>query len=125
MARAAALSGLDGNLPFLSVIEEHEELPEIQWIHGLFPRRCPALRLSTTLALRAAAMAGMGIAALPRYVGLGAPGLNEIMPPSPAPLESLFLVTHREQCGLARLRVLIDDLPQVVAADQALFGGNA
>lgn len=125
LARAVALSGLEEHLPFLSVTEEHAGLPEIQWIHGLFPDRSPALRLSTTLALRAAAVAGMGIAALPRYVGGSATGLEEIAPPSPAPAESLFLVTHREQRGLARVRVLVDYLSQAVGADQALFGSDA
>jgi DNA-binding transcriptional LysR family regulator len=119
-----ALSGLGGDLPFLSVTEEHAGLPEIQWIHGLFPGRAPTLRLSTTLALRSAAVAGMGITALPRYLGDATASLSEITPPSPSPAESLFLVTHREQRGLARIRALVEYLSQVVGSDRALFGGR-
>ena len=41
------------------------------------------------------------------------------------PNEGLFIVTRREQRGVARVRVLVDFLTRTIAANQSVFGGNA
>jgi hypothetical protein len=65
------------------------------------------------------------VAALPRYVGDREPGLHRVPTPLPGPTEGLFLVTRREQRGVARVRALVDYLARILAAERALFVGQA
>lgn len=107
--------------PWVTLTEDQAALPEAQWLQALFPGTAPRLRLSTTLAMLAAAQAGCGMAALPCYLGDVAPGLRRVAGVPEGPRESLFLVTHREQRGLARVRALVDFLAEAIAAERGRF----
>ena len=127
LAAAAARSLERGGPPwprYVAFSDEFADLPEDRWIRELFRGAPPVLRTNATTALLAAAQAGIGVAALPRYVGDREPALRRVPTPLPGPTEGLFLVTRREQRGVARVRALVDYLARTIAAERALFVGD-
>lgn len=108
---------------YLEVAYDQQVLPETRWVRTLFPATRPALQLSTTVAVQAAVKAGLGVGALPCYLGDNMAGIRRVLDAPEGPLESLYLVTHREQRGLARVRVLVDFLAETVANARRLFEG--
>lgn len=110
--------------PFVDFSTDHAEMPESRWLKQLFLDTPPRTRGNSTPLLYAAARAGMGVAALPCYVGDRLPGLKRIPTPVQGPSEGLFLVTRREQRGVARVRALVDFLTKTIAANKSLFSGD-
>jgi DNA-binding transcriptional LysR family regulator len=128
LARTAARALGRGRPPwphYVAFNEEFGALPEDRWVRELFRGAHPILHANATTALLAAARAGVGVAALPRYVGDREPGLRRITTPLPSPTQGLFLVTRREQRGVARVRAMVDYLARTFAAERALFLGEA
>lgn len=73
----------------------------------------PALRLGSHLAIRDAAVAGAGIAALPRiiaYPEIAAGRLRRVLPGWTTPRKAMYFVYPSAQSVTARLRVFIDHL---------------
>jgi len=96
--------------PYVDYSDDHAEVPETRWLKKLFGDAAPVLQANATPVLLAAAKAGIGVAALPRYVGAQTLGLKPIVTATPGPVEGLFIITRREQRGVARVRMLVDFL---------------
>ncbi len=111
-------------VPFVDFAADHAEMPESRWLRRLFGDAPPALLANATPILHAAACAGLGVAALPCYVGDQLPGLKHIAIEPPGPTEGLFIVTRREQRSVARVRALVDFLIQAIAASKSMFLGT-
>jgi DNA-binding transcriptional LysR family regulator len=111
--------------PYIDYCDDHAEVPETRWLRKLFGGASPVLQANATPVLLAAAKAGIGVAALPSYVGASAPGLKPIVMATPGPVEGLFIITRREQRGVARVRVLVDFLTKTFAAHKHVFCANA
>lgn len=110
--------------PFVDYSLDHVEMPESRWLKELFLDTPPRTRGNSTPLLYAAARAGVGVAALPCYVGDRLPGLKRIPTPLQGPSEGLFLVTRREQRGVARVRALVDFLTKTISASKSVFSGD-
>jgi len=121
--RAVERGGPPGSR-YLAFNDEFADLPEDRWIRQIFRGTPPILQANATTVLLAAARAGIGVAALPRYVGDSESGLRRVPAPTPGPVEGLFLVTRREQRGVARVRAVVDYLARIIAAERALFTGE-
>lgn len=61
-----------------------------------------------------AAVAGAGIACLPRFHADSEVGLRRLEPPSPAPDESLWLATHIDNKRTMRVRTVLDAIAEMV-----------
>ncbi|TWC07227.1 LysR family transcriptional regulator [Bradyrhizobium macuxiense] len=84
-----------------------------------------ACRVDALPALRDAAVAGMGLALLPCYVGDLAPALRRLTPkPLAEPRSALWLLTHDDLRRTARVRATLDFLAKVLASERALFEGR-
>jgi DNA-binding transcriptional LysR family regulator len=76
-------------------------------------------------ALRDAAVAGMGLALLPCYVGDITPGLTRAFQKQLPELRSgLWLLTHHDLRRAARIRAVIDFLATSLASDRPLIEGK-
>jgi DNA-binding transcriptional LysR family regulator len=127
LAAAAARSlarGSVARIRYVAFDDNFAGFPEDRWIRELFGRTPPVLRANTTTSLLAAARAGLGVAALPRDIGDREPTLHRIQTSHQGPVEGLFLVTRREQRGVARVRALVDYLAQILVEARPLFSGN-
>jgi len=82
-------------------------------------------RVDALPALRDAAVAGLGLALLPCYVGDLAPGLRRLTSKTPAePRSALWLLTHDDLKRTARIRATLDFLAKALTAERALFEGK-
>lgn len=112
-------------VPFVDFAEDHAEMPESRWLRKLFEGATPSLYANATPILHAAACAGVGVTALPCYVGDQLPGLQKIPTAIPGPAEGLFIVTRREQRNVARVRALVEFLTRAISANKAVFAGTS
>jgi len=112
-------------VPFVDFSEDHAEMPESRWLKRLFGDALPRIQANATPILYAAACAGLGVAALPCYVGDRLPGLRRIPIDIPGPVEGLFIVTRREQRGVTRVRALVDFLKKAIATNESVFLGSS
>lgn len=103
--------------PYLAFSDDYPDVPEKKWIREVFPGSEPALQTNTSLALLAAAEAGLGVAGLAEYVGGKSTKLRRIPIDLDGPREGIFLVTHREQRNLSRVRVVVDHIAKIIRAE--------
>lgn len=80
------------------------------------------LRTDSLVAMRNAAQAGLGVAALPAYLGDIAHGLVRCLPDhaTPAPTD-LWLLTHADLRHTARIRAFMDHAGAALEARRAVF----
>jgi DNA-binding transcriptional LysR family regulator len=90
-------------------------MPEMAWLTAALPRAVPALRTNSRYNHRAAALAGLGLACLTRYLGDVA-GLVRLDPPSPPPVRELWLAVHTDIRHMPRIRAVTDALAAGVRA---------
>jgi molybdate transport repressor ModE-like protein len=87
-------------------------LGSAKWIQStIFPERV-IHRGNSLLALRAAARAGIGVAALPCYLADPDPALRRVHPPLLEMESALWLLTHPDLRRVARIRALLDFLAE-------------
>lgn len=82
--------------------------PEMVWLRSLVLNARPALRSNSRYAHRAAAVAGIGLACMARYLGDYCPGLVRLTPPKPPPVRELWLAVHNDTRHTPRIRALTD-----------------
>lgn len=88
---------------------------EMTWLTGILPRAVPALRTNSRYGHRAAALAGLGIACLARYLGDAVP-LVRLAPPVPPPVRELWLAVHTDIRHMPRIRAVTEALAAGVKA---------
>lgn len=81
-------------------------------------------RVNSLLALRTAARAGMGAAALPCYLGDADPSLRRLHPPLKDMEVSLWLLTHPDLRRVARIRTVLDFVAGHLGEQRALIEGD-
>lgn len=84
-----------------------------------------ACRVDALPALREAAVAGLGLALLPCYVGDLASGLGRVTPKALAePRSALWLLTHGDLRRTARVRATLDFLAAALGSERTLLEGR-
>jgi len=83
-------------------------LPSARWLRTTLSAGQAVLRINTLLGLLAAVEAGMGLAALPCFLGDAGPGLRRVRPPIDGLATELWLLTHRDLRQVARVRAFLD-----------------
>jgi len=94
---------------------------EMAWLMSLLPRAVPALHTNSRYGHRAAALAGLGIACLERFLG-DACELVKLAPPTPPPVRELWLAVHADIRHMPRIRAVTEALAAGVKARADMLG---
>lgn len=120
------ISGLD-DLSRHALIGWEETMAGIQaadWLGRVAPAEAFVYRTSSLVNQLAAAKAGIGLALLPCYLGDGETRLVRALPEPVADLRGeLWIVTHADLEGTARVRAFFDLVGEGLARERAIFEG--
>jgi DNA-binding transcriptional LysR family regulator len=95
------------------------------WLQENVPQARLTCRVDSLPALRDIAVAGLGLALLPCYLGDIAPGLRRVLRKTlPQPRSALWLLTHNDLKRTARIRAVMDFFASALVADRALLEGR-
>jgi DNA-binding transcriptional LysR family regulator len=95
-----------------------------RWMARSLDSASIAMRVDTLTALRHAALAGIGVAALPCYVGDVTPELRRVRGPIAEMATELWVLTHEELRRTARIRALTDWLVDGLSEERDLLAGK-
>jgi DNA-binding transcriptional LysR family regulator len=96
-----------------------------RWLQENVPQARLACRVDSLPALRDVALAGLGLALLPCYVGDTALGLRRALGKTLSqPRSALWLLTHNDLRRTARIRAVMDFFASALMADRALLEGR-
>lgn len=96
-----------------------------RWMHENLHGAPVSCRVDALAALREAALAGLGLALLPCYVGDVATGLRRFTArPLAAPRSALWLLTHDDLKRTGRIRATLDFLAKALASERKLLEGR-
>jgi DNA-binding transcriptional LysR family regulator len=112
---ALAWVGVDDNLAESSIA---------RWMRATLPRNIASVRVNSLLALKLAAEASLGVAALPCYLGDASPTLVRMHSPIAAMETALWILTHRDLRDVARVRAFTRFVASAFVEHRALFEGN-
>lgn len=95
-----------------------------RWMAANVPEQRVPFRVNSMLAMAAAARAGLGMAALPCYVGDTMRELRRVQGPIAELETQLWLLTHPDLRQVPRVRAFLDYLPEALRSRIALFEGQ-
>ncbi|MBL8701842.1 MAG: LysR family transcriptional regulator [Alphaproteobacteria bacterium] len=82
-------------------------IPQVPWLRRLVAAAPVVMRSGSAVARQAACAEGLGLALLPCVLADADPRLQRV-PTRPAPVQELWLVTHRDLARMPRIRVVLD-----------------
>ena len=97
-------------------------LASARWLRDLAPP--VTIRANTMNALLDAAKAGMGLAALPCFIGDRDPALHRVGDPIPELETGLWALTHRDLRQTARIRAFLDAVGEAMTDLRPLLEGH-
>jgi DNA-binding transcriptional LysR family regulator len=100
-------------------------LPATRWLAERTPAGATVVRCNSWLSQFAAARAGLGLTALPCFLGDPAPELMRVLPPEPTLAGELWLLTHADLRRMARVRAFMETLARSLRRERALLEGRA
>lgn len=95
-----------------------------RWFRREMPDVAVAGRADSLLALRDLATAGLGLAALPRYLGDLSPGLVRLGDPGIPPSSALWILTHEDLRRTARVRAFTEFMAQAFVRRRGRLEGK-
>jgi DNA-binding transcriptional LysR family regulator len=99
-------------------------LGSARWLQSHIPEDRIVGRASSLFALRALAREGMGVAALPCYLGDADERLVRVHAPLPEMSAGLWLLTHPDLRRVARIRAFLDTMARQLARLRPTFEGK-
>ncbi len=100
------------------------QLPIIKWLDRNYPKATLGLRCNTLPGLYEAVIHGLGVAALPCFLGDPDTRLNRILPLDDELASELWLLTHPDLRRTARVRALMDFLTKALEKEKNLIEGQ-
>jgi DNA-binding transcriptional LysR family regulator len=116
-----------GGLAAHDWIAPDESLAQIgsaRWLREALPEARIVQRVNTLVGMLHLARAGLGLAALPCYLGDPEPALRRVVPPVAEMASALWLLTHPDLRRVARIRAVLDVLGRSLAANADLLDGS-
>ncbi|MCW2242708.1 LysR family transcriptional regulator [Azospirillum canadense] len=125
-AAPAHLEGrAEADWEFVGYDESLDHVPQQRWLRGVAAGRPFVFRANDLGSLASAARAGLGVAALPHFLGIPDPGLVRL-PSDPAPEgRELWLLVHGDLRRAARVRATMDFLIALLTEKKGLLEGTA
>ncbi|MCA6112378.1 LysR family transcriptional regulator [Bradyrhizobium cenepequi] len=99
-------------------------LRSARWMAAHLPAEQIVFRADSLLALRSAARAGLGVAALPCYFADKTPELRRVESPIPEMEGTLWLLTHPDLRKVARIRTVLDVMAGALSRQRGLIEGR-
>jgi molybdate transport repressor ModE-like protein len=99
-------------------------LRSARWVSANLSETRIVFRADSLLALRSAAVAGFGVAALPCYLADPARELRRVTTPLPDMEGSLWLLTHPDLRKVARIRTVLDFTAEALSRQRGLIEGK-
>jgi DNA-binding transcriptional LysR family regulator len=93
-----------------------DAMPEARWLARMTQAGEVAFTSNSRDAQMQAAIGGMGIAAVPRFMGDEAPGLVRLATPEPAPLRGIWIGVHADTRHTPRIRAVVEALHEGLRA---------
>jgi DNA-binding transcriptional LysR family regulator len=94
-----------------------------QWLAHSIPAPAFAYRSSSLVNQLMAVKAGMGLALLPCYLGDPEEDIARVMPPLEGHTRELWMITHKDLRGTARVRAFLDHVGGALLARRPLLEG--
>ncbi len=113
------------SLAWLAPDDSLAHLGSAQWIRRHVPAERIVYRASSLLALQAAARAGLGVAALPCWLGDVDPHLTRMSKPFDEMAAALWVLIHPDLRRAARIRALSDFVVAELGRQRPLIEGRA
>ena len=126
LASQGAPASLD-ELPRHAMIGWDEAASQVRaaaWLAEHVPGEAIALRTNSLLAQLQAARAGVGLAVLPCYLGDSDPTVQRLFEPIPELARELWIVTHADLKGTARVRAFLGMAGDALARRRKLIEGH-
>lgn len=95
-----------------------------RWMQSKLPKSEIVLRADSLLAMQHAAVAGLGLVALPCYLGDSVPALSCVRRPMPEMETALWILTHEDLRAAARVRAFTDFAYGAFRKRRALLEGE-
>lgn len=115
---------LDNAPPLISLPQVFEHAKEARVLHEHFPTGRIVARCNTAAHMITLVRAGAGIALIDCFAADPDPLLRRVVP-EPVLLDEFWAVVHVDMHRAPRVRVVMDFLAQVIAAEQSLLLGQA
>ena len=113
------------HLPFVGWGEDVRGVAAAEWLVDVVQPQTVVYRSNSLINQYRAAREGMGLAVLPCYLADGDPGLVRVIREPVAELtRELWIVTHEDLKGTARIRAFLDVVGGGLAEQQELFEGR-
>lgn len=109
---------------FLRYDSSLDHVPQDRWTQAVAAGRPTILRTNDLATLHQAVRAGMGMAALPRFLGDQDPALVRISGLAEAPTRPLWLLVHPDVRRSPRVRAIIDALADIILEHRHLLTGE-
>ncbi len=110
--------------PWVAPSESLAATTVARWLARELPGARVALRADSFCAIAHAALNGLGLAALPCYLGDTTPGLHRVSDPLPELATELWLLTHGDLRRTARVRTFLDFMADALARERDLVEGR-
>jgi DNA-binding transcriptional LysR family regulator len=105
--------------------EEQVPIADAAWLRSLLPRAAVVARANGREVLANMAVAGIGVACLPRLLGDSFPGLRRVPGVPPIPTRKLWLGVHRDSRALPRVKAFSAFAAEVITSQaEALSPAN-
>jgi len=102
--------------PFIGYDDSLSEVPQQRWLDQIANGRPFIFRSNDLAAILQATRAGLGLAALPRFLAIHAPELVEIPGAGGSAHRNIWLVMHPDVKRSPRVRLIADLVVEVIAA---------
>lgn len=113
------------DLLFLAYDDSLDHVPQQRWLHGQAAGRPVVMRTNDLASLHQAARAGLGVAALPRFLGDGDAALVRLAEDrAGAAARGLWLVVHPDLRRAPRVRAVMAGLVALVDQTRPLLEGR-
>lgn len=99
-------------------------LQSARWIEAHVPAERIVARVDSVLAMRTLARQGIGIAALPCYLGDSDPRLTRLHAPLEEMASALWLLTHPDLRRVARIRAFLDFMTEALTQARTAIEGR-
>jgi DNA-binding transcriptional LysR family regulator len=120
-ARDYLNSVLEESWAFIGYDENLDHTPQQRWLLSLVRGRPLVFRTNDLASLRAATVAGIGLSALPRFIGDPDPSLQRLPVDTPAASRELWVAFHPDLKRSPRIRLVVDYLVDAIRGNKNLL----